>query len=197
MFGILAWGLWAITSAAGQPSAFAVPPPVEQLTADCNRPVYASDQLVCDDGVLRSLDAQLASQVRDKPHLGTLDGTTYYETQSVWFKRRSLCAMKPGHRQCLLAAYAERIRILDAMGSNTHTNQALKGCKPRKASEAITLSRLSSDAILVANMKGEVLGVAFQQEADKDWQPFIRFEKNQSKVLLRGLSNPIGKCQYP
>lgn len=197
MIGTLFSGILAIASAAGQPATFAVPPPVEQLTADCNRPVYASDQLVCEDGELRSLDEKLAGQVRDKPQLGTLKGSTYYEAQSAWFKRRSLCAMKSSHRQCLLTAYAERIRIVDAMGSITPTNQALKSCKPRKVSEAIRLSRLSSEAILVANLKGEVIGVAFQQDATKVWQPFIRFEKNQSKVLLRGISNPIGKCPYP
>lgn len=32
----------------------AVPPPVEQQAADCARPVYAVDQLICADPALRA-----------------------------------------------------------------------------------------------------------------------------------------------
>lgn len=181
----------------GQPSTYAVPPPVEQLTANCNSPVYASDQLVCGDIELRALDEQLATKIREKPNLGSREGSIYYEAQSTWFKRRSLCAMKSGHRQCLLEAYAERLRLLDAMGSIASANEALKSCKPGKASDTIKLTRSSSDTILVANMKGEVIGVAFQQGATKDWKPFMIYEKNQSKALLLSISKPIGKCPFP
>jgi hypothetical protein len=34
------------------PGVAAVPPPVEQVTADCKAPVYASDHLVCSDPAL-------------------------------------------------------------------------------------------------------------------------------------------------
>lgn len=43
----------------------AVPPPVEQQTADCARPVYAIDQLICADSALRTEEDQLAAARRD------------------------------------------------------------------------------------------------------------------------------------
>jgi len=41
-----------------------VPPPIAQWSADCERPSYAVDQLICSDPELTALDRQLGSLLR-------------------------------------------------------------------------------------------------------------------------------------
>ncbi|WP_037497784.1 hypothetical protein [Sphingomonas jaspsi] len=88
--------------------AQAVPPPVDQTTADCARPVYATDQLVCGDAELRVLDQQLATA------LVGFEATSsrWLEPQSNWLKRRSSCAFERDHRTCALSAYRERLAVV-------------------------------------------------------------------------------------
>jgi uncharacterized protein len=87
----------------------AVPPPVEQRTANCIAPVFASDMLVCSDPELRALDDQLRTilAARAGIHPPGLE-----EDDSQWFPRRSRCAFQEAHRACLLQAYRERLALL-------------------------------------------------------------------------------------
>ena len=61
-----------------------VPPPVEQSSADCVRPVYASDHLVCGDEDLRRLDVRLSALV-SQPRLTA--STEPFENDVLWFKQ--------------------------------------------------------------------------------------------------------------
>jgi uncharacterized protein len=97
----------AILLAAQTERAAAIPPPPYQTTADCAAPTYAVDMLVCGDPVLRGLDAQLARLLATP---GACAAET--ETQTDWFRRRSLCAFETDAYRCVEAAYRARIAAL-------------------------------------------------------------------------------------
>jgi uncharacterized protein len=91
-----------------------VPPPVEQVSADCAAPVYATDQLVCSDASLRNLEAQLLwywSTAESMHLLGEADRSP----QTDWFRIRSQRAFSADHRACAVAAYHGRIAVLRAL----------------------------------------------------------------------------------
>lgn len=103
------FGLLALSSPAL--AQMSVPPPMEQLTADCARPVYASDQLVCGDTELRQLDARLAA-ILNMP--AAANGIALIESDDQWFKRRSRCAFETDHRACLVQSYRDRLAFLES-----------------------------------------------------------------------------------
>lgn len=105
---LLALAPAAIRAAQGPP---AVPPPAEQLTANCVAPVFASDQLVCADPELRALDDQLRKILAVR---AGMQGEGLAESDYQWFLRRSRCAFQEAHRACLLQAYQERLALLQA-----------------------------------------------------------------------------------
>lgn len=70
----------------------AVPPPVEQQTADCARPVYAVDRLICADPALRAEEDQLAAAWRD---VRPLPADDWLEDQSVWFDVARFAPFRP------------------------------------------------------------------------------------------------------
>lgn len=92
-------------------STGSLPPPADQISADCGSPVYATDQLVCSTPELLALDAEMLglwSGARDLSFVPSY----WIEAQSAWFKRRSLCAFRDDHSDCVKAAYSERIAVL-------------------------------------------------------------------------------------
>jgi dienelactone hydrolase len=101
----------AARRAGVQVNAAAVPPPLPQLTARCDAPVYASDQQVCSDPGLRQLDQRLATLLVE---VGAA-ADNLPEAQADWFQRRSLCTFSERQSECLQAAYEERIGLLEAL----------------------------------------------------------------------------------
>lgn len=91
--------------------AQAVPPPGDQVSADCAAPVYASDHLVCADAELRALDTQMLRLWRMVEARHPEDGGLRV-AQAAWFRERSLCAFEADHRACVAAAYRSRIAAL-------------------------------------------------------------------------------------
>jgi uncharacterized protein len=87
-FAVLAASFGLLALSAPALAQMAVPPPATQTTADCARPVYASDQLVCGDTELRQLDARLAA-ILDMP--AAPNGSALIESDDQWFRRRSRC----------------------------------------------------------------------------------------------------------
>ena len=110
---------------------FAVPPPTPQLTADCLAPVYASDQLLCEDPQLRALDAQMVELLQafaiEEPASPVLNG------QQEWFQQSRKCAFESAHRECLLQAYCVRLQELSAALQPEETEQP--GCTKCPARE--------------------------------------------------------------
>ena len=91
-----------------------VPPPAhpDQATADCAARTYVADELVCDDDVLRGLDAELA-RLLALPEPGSLCRAER-DAQRDWFRRRNLCVFETDARRCVEAAYRERLAALRA-----------------------------------------------------------------------------------
>ena len=87
-----------------------VPPPVEQLTANCAAPVYASDMLVCADAELAAADAALAAAVAARL-AGDADGS-FAAAQAAWFRASRRCAFETAQRDCLVEAYRARLAAL-------------------------------------------------------------------------------------
>jgi hypothetical protein len=96
------------SSLSFSPAAFvgAVPPPPEQIVANCSAPTYASDFVVCSDPELLELDHELAKFAEVLAPAGI-------ESHLDWFARRSLCAMRADHKDCLKQMYETRIKLLE------------------------------------------------------------------------------------
>jgi uncharacterized protein len=109
--------LWAAVVAAlsGQDRPAAVPPPPDQQTADCIRPTYATDVLVCGDPALLETDRQLVRLYDAAEAAGLRIEGVVTESSTEWLRRRSLCAFSANHRECVEAAYRERISVVQAL----------------------------------------------------------------------------------
>ena len=115
-------------------AAHAIPPPPMQSVADCERPTYASDQLVCGDAELLALDRELRDLLATVDLQTQVAPASLFEPQDLWFRRRSLCAFSELHAACLKAAYSERIAVITAVGSaSTETTQGRSRRTERRA----------------------------------------------------------------
>ncbi len=109
----LLWSLAIIPAPTSPPAA--IPPPVEQVSANCSAPTYASDRLVCSDPELHALDQEMAKLVSRLGAQVLEPAGPAVESQSAWFKRRSMCAFDRDQRDCLIKSYTQRLRILKSL----------------------------------------------------------------------------------
>ena len=180
-------------------AAQAIPPPPVQSVADCGRPTYASDQLVCSDAELLALDRELGHL------LATVDLTTrvvpasLVEPQEAWFRRRSLCAFSERHADCLKAAYSERIAVMTEVGrASTAATERPKPatCRDAPWGSSHVLVRLTSEqAATVVDMEGRVLAVAFAAARGSDWSPAVRFTKEDAAIRFTTIDGTTIECQ--
>lgn len=159
------------------PGAAAVPPPVQQRTADCSAPVYASDQLVCSDPALRALDARLASALAISPAPAAAG---WVEGDNEWFRRRSLCAFQQAHRECLSEAYTDRLEVLEQRMLPPAAG-TLAACRGEGYTGTL---RIIGDPgagrrVLVDPVSGEVVGVAAARHRFQAWAPALVFEPHE------------------
>ncbi len=178
--------------------AHAIPPPPVQTVADCDRPTYASDQLVCADAELLALDRELGKL------LATVDLTTrvapvsLIEAQEAWFRRRSLCAFLERHAACLKAAYSERIAVITAVGSaSTEATQRSEPATCRNApwgSSYVFIRRTSDQTATVTDMQARVLAVAFVAARGSDWSPAVRFATEGAAIRFATLDGTTIEC---
>jgi uncharacterized membrane protein/uncharacterized protein YecT (DUF1311 family) len=160
-------------------AAQAIPPPPVQGVADCERPTYASDQLVCGDAELLALDRELGNLLAAVDLTTRVVPASLVESQEAWFRRRSLCAFSERHADCLKAAYAERIAVMTEVG------QAATAATERSNPAACRDAPWGSFDVLVRGTSGEtatvldgqtrVLAVAIASARGSDWSPFVRF----------------------
>jgi hypothetical protein len=161
--------------ARGQP----VPPPIPQQGADCSRPQYASDMLICGDAELRAVDAEV-TWLAVTPV--TLAPAAIWEDQASWMRRRSMCAFEDDHRGCLVAVYADRKAVLVA-ASVAATGPLL--CKGPWRDLRVTGSAAAPGLPVTLRQDGRLLGVASPESRLRPpllaWQPAGRGIKIQAQ----------------
>ena len=160
-----------------------VPPPVEQRTADCARPVYATDMLVCDDPGLRALDKRLRALAP------ATSSSPLLEDRAAWFRRSRRCAFQAEHRACAAAAYGEALSVAEAVAATS-----LPGARcvlPDRTSAS--LAPLVAGAALIR--AGRIVAVGVPETAS--WRPFVRYERKGRLIILRDLADTIiARCRF-
>jgi uncharacterized protein len=68
-----------------------LPPPPEQIRANCESPTNASDVLVCGNPLLRALDARMRDAWAALDFAAVVAPGAWVEAQDACFRRRSLC----------------------------------------------------------------------------------------------------------
>jgi uncharacterized protein len=158
-------------------SAQAVPPPIEQFTANCRAPVYATDQLVCGDRDLRVLDAAIAVATYTLGRAPVAGIAPWLEPQADWFKRRSRCAFEAAHRECATDAYDERMLVLSAL------SPAGRPSMPAYRCGAVLATPVPAGALRLER-KGKPVGAAVRQSPRSGWQPYIRLEGDEAEPSI-------------
>jgi uncharacterized protein len=180
------WLLPLLMACANPSSAqtLAVPPPLEQLQAECTRPQYASDTLVCGDAELRAADAQVAALASTSPALAA---DAKWEDQASWLRRRSLCAFKTDHRDCLIAAYADRRAVLAAIAHPA--TQPLR-CNGAWHGRALSSSPVAAGQALTITDNGQVVAVA--TPPGTAWQPWVAWSESATGLKVQ----PLGASPF-
>lgn len=181
MTPLLAAALWFAQQAA-------VPPPVAQGTANCQSPVYASDQLICSDAELWDTEQRIDALWRSSQ--GRASMGTWVEDQEAWFRRRALCAFHADHRACLLAADNERLSVLAAANAEPGGNAASARCTGDGPPRSLTLVR--RDIQLSAYDQNGLVWVALPSRAE--WTPFVEWTSGRS-LSVRRLSGGALNCR--
>jgi uncharacterized protein len=181
--------LLASPTAVAQPAPMAapVPPPIAQFQADCARPQYASDALVCGDFELATLDAEVAGLAAPAPAIAA---AAIWEDQTAWFRRRSLCAFKADHRDCLIAAYADRRSVLIA--ATAPTTETLI-CTGAWEGMGVTGSLAAAGEAVTFRANGALLGVATINV--NRWQPMLAWRAGKPGVKLKAQDGRQFHCR--
>lgn len=159
-----------------------VPPPVAQSRADCTQPTYASDMLVCTSPELLALDARMASLLPGEGIGSEANGPALLESQSDWFKRRSMCAFQARHAECLRAAYDERISVLEALAGNR--DGKLRSCTRNGPLQGAELALMGNGAA-IAWRSGAPIAAGLWRFDPGIWRPFISVFPAKSSWTVR------------
>jgi uncharacterized membrane protein/uncharacterized protein YecT (DUF1311 family) len=193
---LMAWFLQAVPYPIS--AAHAVPPPLEQVVADCAHPTYASDMLVCGDAELLGLDRQVADALKRIRPATVATPASLLEAQDAWFRRRSRCAFSAQHKDCLKAAYSERIAVLDVLGK---ASPALAQAGTRARCSGAPWGPIdvrvvaAGGPLIVLDDTGRVLAVALGAQPREDWAAFVRFVADGETIRLIPLERPAFECR--
>lgn len=182
-----AWLVVLLASPAATAQPAPVPPPIAQIQADCARPQYASDTLVCGDAELAALDAEVAGLAATAPALG--DGAIW-EDQAAWFRRRSLCAFNASHRDCLIAAYTDRRSVLIA--ATAPATEKLS-CTGVWQGHDVAGSMVAAGQPVTFRENGVLLGVATTKSSG--WQPMLAWRAGKPGVKLKAQDGRQFHCR--
>lgn len=185
-------GACLLTSASVNAQA-PVPPPIEQLTANCAASTYATDQLVCADKELRTQDAMMRRSlgrvdpvlIRGRPPL--------LESQSDWFKRRSRCAFERSGRLCTLAAYAERARVISAANAVPGRDVATMACREQFLRRGI--GWFTANAFVIRD-EDRLAAVALP-DTRGPWRPYASWVRYGAGIVVRGPDGRRAICSPP
>ena len=177
-------GLMIVLASPLQQAA-AIPPPIPQATADCARPVYATDQLVCGDPPLRALDATMRQRLRQI----ALPSSSWLEDQTAWLRRRSLCAFSARHRACTIAAYRDRLAVLGVPLS------APPDARQVRCDDPGIVTRYGDDRLsMFYDAKGALVAVASSATATDDWRPFVNLRGRGRRLTLQNVTGQKTRC---
>ena len=200
---LLRWAVAAGLVLAAHHSS-AVPPPLPQTGAECERPTYASDWVVCGDAALLALDRRLSAawQAITAARPATqkaIDLPPLLEAQEAWFGRRSRCAFVETHAACLQAAYDDRARVLDAWARAASGALVGSGARVRCANApwgnaTVIVHRPTADALVVSGLDGRALAIATPGGGPDGWRPFVQFDGATQPIRLRPLSGDAITC---
>lgn len=176
----------------------AVPPPPEQVAADCAAPSYASDVLVCTDPVLRAFDLRMLEAWAALDVASAVAPQASIESQAAWFRRRSMCAFSERHVECLMAAYIERIAVLEALGraglrTSRRGSEASCPGAPWGSTRAFVRAP-ETGALVIEDDHARVLAAATPARPDGVWTPFVGFEVDGPVIRLQPLEGPTITC---
>lgn len=185
--------------AFGTPPVAAVPPPPEQVAADCEAPTYASDMLLCADANLRAFDARIREAWAAVDFASVVAPGAWVEAQDAWFRRRSLCAFSERHTDCLKGgAYVERIAVLEALGRVASRPPRLAmGASCPGAPWGLSVVRVrapESGALAIEDGDAHALAAATATGPDGAWSPFVGFEVDGSVIRLATLEGSTIVC---
>jgi uncharacterized protein len=141
------------------------------------RPQYASDTLVCGDAELRAADAEVAALASTPMSLAY---DALWEDQASWLRRRSLCAFKTDHRDCLVAAYADRLAVLAA---SARAATRLIRCTGTWSGRTLASSSLDAGPALTITENGQLVAVA--TPSGTTWQPWLAWTSAGSTITLQ------------
>lgn len=188
---LLAAAIWLDGGVQARPAAPAgLPPPPYQETANCAQPTYATDHLVCNDPELRALDADLARHLAARRATGGVPTSPFIEDQGAWLRRRSLCAFKPDHRACALAAYRVRAIELEALSSPSASGRAVT-CTGGLGGGLLHVS--PSDTLTLAGPQGTVKLVGLPKAAGG--QPFATYRTQHGRTTIRMADGRATTCR--
>jgi uncharacterized protein len=158
-----------------------VPPPVEQMRANCSAPTYASDMRVCGTPELLALDETMALLLARAGAEAIEPPSAWIEGQAAWFRRRSLCAMQARQDACLRAAYRERITVLSVIANGLDGNRlTCKARGPLRRQEVL----LGQDGSAAIWREGKLVAAAFRQADPRDWKPYVTVEATPRKLVV-------------
>jgi hypothetical protein len=176
----------------------AVPPPPEQFAANCESPSYASDMLVCGDTTLRALDARMRDAWRGLDFPTAVAPGAWLEGQQDWFKRRSMCALRERHAECLQDAYLERIAVLETLrliaSGPVHQGTAAVCSLAPWGDVGVRLRAPSSGALAIEDGDARVIAAATPLRPGSTWTPYVGFRVEGPAVRLAPMNGPIVVC---
>lgn len=188
----LSASVYSLSSSVQISAEAPVPPPVEQSTADCARPTYASDQLVCNDAELRVLDQRLKALLTQRSPI--IPGA-FQESDDQWFKRRSRCAFEVEHKKCLSEAYADRFAVIETAPTDTAAAKVAK-CKNFDKIGSVTLGKASNgDMVVRKAASNELIGVATAKSKYSLWKPALSYSQKGQLYDFQSVEGTAFSCK--
>lgn len=185
-----------IGETGGQLGPAAVPPPVTASGANCERPEYATDQIVCADPELLAIDRDidaLAIQLGEDALAG-IEPTL--EAQSAWFRRRSMCAFDEMHRQCAIDAYSERQSVLLGLKRLAAAPKTpTLSCRLFGSAKADYEAQFVAENLLGLLQADQVVGVAMLDAQTSSWQPYLSYPSADTNIVITRDERALLVCQ--
>jgi uncharacterized protein len=168
-----------------------VPPPLEQATAECVRPTYASDMFVCGDVELKGIDALLAAE-RQMTIPISFSPTAIWEDDTSWFRRRSACAFVSTQRSCLTSAYAERRAVLASARAFDGTGDWT--CSRPKGGPSF-LGKIDSTGVLTVGSPTGIEGIATSGLGNEGgWKGYATYTVAKNRLTARKDKTTVFRC---